>query len=980
MSNEGSHPGPILATRYRIEAEIGRGGMSVVYRAHDLRHDRPVAVKVLRPEIAASLGEDRFRREIEIEARLQHPHILPVYDSGTTDDSIFFVMPYVEGETLADRLEREGPLSPEEATRIVVEVADALQYAHDRDIVHRDVKPSNVLLSSGHALVADFGIARAISSATGDRLTASGITVGTPVYMSPEQAEGQPVDGRTDVYALGSVLYEMLVGRPPFEGETVRAVLAKQLVGTIPSIEATRKDLPGHFEATIQRALQKDPEDRFDTVADLAAALSGDALPFGRAWRRRQRRRALAWVVGVVAVAAAGWLALRAPQAVALDSNRILVFPLTETDLPADAAGTGLDAAVLIITLLEYAEPLKWDDGWRWMLPEHQSNPALMTADSARDIATSLRARFFLEGEFLTRADSAVVLLRLHDVAGDSVYARQMAAGPLSAQPYAELTRTALAELLPVLIDPGRPQPDLSAVAERTPTSINAYLHGERAYRLARYGEAQTHYQRALELDSLFAFAALKGSLAAEWTHDTLAVADFMDAVEPQAARLPARYAGFFAGLRAYHAGLADSAIAAYETVAAESPDWPEVLTALGETHYHRLPTDVPDPASEAERYFEAAVTADPGFAPPLLHLTEIAARAGDLDRAAELHERYRTARPTYGLGQLDLLLRCAAGGPGKVNWAEEASRRPLEVFRAARSSSIGMTFPGCARAALTALQGEAERTSEDVDWGTFFLLQNVLLAEADYRPLRALLQDIEGEGRLAVPYLWVIDAIAGAPFADSAAAQDAWLRDEFGQRYEELRAPMALWVASIWNAHVADTTRLRLVHQAFEEVARDPARPALWRERAARFGTATRADLLRLAGDGAGAIAAYESIRETAPNGHITWELGDPMPFARLRRSELLLAAGRYEEAIAVASVFDAPAAIVFDGLVPNSLAIRLAAARAAGLRREEREFRRRLEALGRTDLIEAAAGSRQGGPGPGSPEASAASQGARD
>jgi serine/threonine-protein kinase len=345
--------GSVLADRYRIEEQVGEGGMSVVYSAHDLRHDRQVAVKVLRPEIAATLGEERFRREIEIEARLHHPNILPVYDSGATDDSLWFVMPLVEGQTLADLLKREGALSAADATRLVTDVSDALQYAHDRDIVHRDIKPSNIMLSSGHALVADFGIARAMSEAADETLTATGLTVGTPAYMSPEQAGGQAVDARADVYSLGCVLYQMLAGEPPFQGDSAREILTKQMVGEIPSIDAVRKDLPPHFEPTIRRALAKDPDDRFKSAADLGSALAGHILPFGPAWKRRLKRRGLAMAGAIAVLATAGWFALRAPPAIALDANRILVFPVTDDDLPPDDAGAGLDAAVLIITALE---------------------------------------------------------------------------------------------------------------------------------------------------------------------------------------------------------------------------------------------------------------------------------------------------------------------------------------------------------------------------------------------------------------------------------------------------------------------------------------------------------------------------------------------------------------------------------------------------------------------------------------------------
>jgi serine/threonine protein kinase len=223
----------ILSGRYRVDRELGSGGMATVYLAQDLKHQRTVAVKILRPELAASLGTDRFLREIQITAGLDHPHILPVHDSGEADGSLYYVMPYVEGESLRDRMTREGQLPIEDAVRIAREVADALAAAHRRNIVHRDIKPENILLSENHARVADFGIARAITVAGGARLTSAGVAIGTPAYMSPEQAMGsEQIDGRSDIYALGCVLYEMLAGEPPHSGPTAQSILGKAAYGT----------------------------------------------------------------------------------------------------------------------------------------------------------------------------------------------------------------------------------------------------------------------------------------------------------------------------------------------------------------------------------------------------------------------------------------------------------------------------------------------------------------------------------------------------------------------------------------------------------------------------------------------------------------------------------------------------------------------------------------------------------------------------
>ena len=285
-----------LASRYRIVREAGQGGMATVYLAEDLKHDRRVAVKVLRPELAAALGPERFLREIQISAALAHPHILPLHDSGEADGFVYYVMPYVEGETLRDRLVRQRQLPIGEAVRIVQEVADGLGYAHSLGVVHRDIKPENILFMGGHAVVADFGVATALGKAGGARLTATGWSVGTPMYMSPEQAMGQgDVDGRSDTYSLGCVLYEMLTGEPPFSASNPQAVLAKKLSEPLPRLSSLRETVSPALEEAVRRALARTPADRFGTAAEFASAvattgrrrrggsLRGTSRPSGRA-------------------------------------------------------------------------------------------------------------------------------------------------------------------------------------------------------------------------------------------------------------------------------------------------------------------------------------------------------------------------------------------------------------------------------------------------------------------------------------------------------------------------------------------------------------------------------------------------------------------------------------------------------------------------------------------------------------------------
>jgi eukaryotic-like serine/threonine-protein kinase len=316
-----------LAGRYVIERELGAGGMATVYLAHDVRHDRKVALKVLRPELSAILGGERFLKEIRTTANLQHPHILPLHDSGEADGTVFYVMPYVDGESLRDRLSREKQLPVDDAVRIAREVADALAYAHQHGIIHRDIKPENILLHGGHAMVADFGIALAASrSDASTRMTETGMSLGTPHYMAPEQAMGErEITSRADIYALGCVLYEMLTGEPPFTGPTAQAIIARVMTEQPRSLTLQRHTVPPHVETVVGRALEKLPADRFATAAQFAEALASpgttaavSAAPLAAPARRADPWRSRFVAAAAVAMAAlvlASWPALRGRSA-----------------------------------------------------------------------------------------------------------------------------------------------------------------------------------------------------------------------------------------------------------------------------------------------------------------------------------------------------------------------------------------------------------------------------------------------------------------------------------------------------------------------------------------------------------------------------------------------------------------------------------------------------------------------------------------
>jgi eukaryotic-like serine/threonine-protein kinase len=388
-----------LADRYRLERELGRGGMATVLLAHDLKHDRQVALKVLHPELAASLGPERFQREIRTTARLQHPHILPVLDSGEAAGQLWYTMPYVEGESLRDRLRREGQLPLDNALQITQEVADALEYAHGQGVVHRDIKPENILLSRGHALVADFGIAQALQVTDADHLTATGVAVGTPAYMSPEQADGaSSVDGRSDLYSLGCVLYEMLTGEVPYSGRTPQAVIAKRVLEPLPHVRTLRQSVPEAVEQAINRALATTPADRFTTAGELARALAqqhpGPTTIYSPAAPHRGGRRrvpvglatlGLGLLLGLGALLA--WLLTR-PEPGTAGVKRLAVLPFENLGDSADAYfadGVAND----LRTKLSQVQGLA-------VVARSSSNEYRATKKSAQEIARELGVEYLL--------------------------------------------------------------------------------------------------------------------------------------------------------------------------------------------------------------------------------------------------------------------------------------------------------------------------------------------------------------------------------------------------------------------------------------------------------------------------------------------------------------------------------------------------------------------------------------------------------
>ncbi len=418
-----------LADRYRIERALGHGGMATVFLAEDLKHHRPVAVKVLRPELTALLGPDRFLREIEIAARLQHPHILTLLDSGAAGGLLYYVMPFVEGQSLRERLDRERQLPVDDALRIAREVASALDYAHRHEVVHRDIKPENILLGEGQAVVADFGIARAMVAAGGPKATPTGAVLGTPAYMSPEQAVGSSqLDGRSDLYSLGCVLYELLAGQPPFTGTTEESVIHQHLTVEPRPVTAVRSAVPGEVERALSRALAKAPADRFSTAAQFAEALAVSKAPEVRAGRRPTRARRLLIAAGVaVAVAITGLAAWQnRAQLRALFGGRSAVqvahrdwILVAEFEGPPNDPGLASAVRDLVMAALDQSgivAPVPRDQIQVALQMAGKPDTTRVNADLARELAYRSAVRAVVEGRISRLGEGYSIVLRVVDV------------------------------------------------------------------------------------------------------------------------------------------------------------------------------------------------------------------------------------------------------------------------------------------------------------------------------------------------------------------------------------------------------------------------------------------------------------------------------------------------------------------------------------------------------------------------------------
>jgi serine/threonine protein kinase/tetratricopeptide (TPR) repeat protein len=522
--------GEVLAARYAVERELGRGGMATVYLAEDLKLHRPVALKLLRPEAAAMLGTERFLREIEIAARLSHPHILPLYDSGETGGHLYYAMPCVQGESLRQRLEREGQLPINEVIAIVRAVASALTYAHHQEVIHRDIKPENILLArdaSGgpaHPLVADFGIARALDAAGGERLTKTGLALGTPAYMSPEQAASGRLDGRSDIYALGCVAYEMLAGTPPFTGPTAQSILARHAVDPVPPLHTVRATVSPAVEAAIGRALAKVPADRFAIADEFAQALIAEHPPV-RSRRKLPASRRLRATLGGAAAAIAvgtGAVLVRGTSAPTVLSSAASIAVLPFLSATSDTALTrlGKDLAVTISASLDGIGGIQAADRLR-VAQEAAERPANSLTEAAA-LARRLGARSFLRGTLVQDGVNVRADVGLYEADG----VRPLAQGitiTAHRDSLRMLTDSLVWALLQQVWQRGEPpSPSLAAVTTRSLPALRAFLDGERHIEKDEWKSAALAYRSAIASDSTFWLAYFRYGLARSWIDEKI--------------------------------------------------------------------------------------------------------------------------------------------------------------------------------------------------------------------------------------------------------------------------------------------------------------------------------------------------------------------------------------------------------------------------------------------------------------------------
>lgn len=799
-----------LNGRYRIERELGRGGMATVYLARDEKHGRQVALKVLHPQVAALLGPERFEREITTTAHLNHPGILPLFDSGTEQGVAWYAMPYFAGRTLGDRL-RDGPLPLGEALRIFADVASALDFAHRQGILHRDLKPANILLQEERAVLADFGIALPMGGAV-ERLTEAGLSVGTPEYMSPEQATAERViDGRSDIYALGCVLYEMLAGEPPFTGPTAHAVLAKRIREPVPRI-STLREVPPSIEAAITRALAREPADRFTTVAEFASAVAGaTGAPSGPRARWREPRL----IASLLVLGVAGWIALRARSspASALDPSLVAVVPFR-----VSAPGAGLEGweegmvDVVAVKLTGQGGP-RAADPRATLAAWHSITAAGVGADAATRLARRVGAGSVLDGSIVGDAHRIVLSAHLTSPGGGAKGEPVSVEGPPDSV-------TALIDRLLIRLLASRSGENQRSLAEITSLPAwRAYLQGKAAFRDGRYADAVTAFQQALAADSTFAIAALA----------IIPAKARLDQGAESEARLVYRNLGrlsaddslwFYALVGPDYPGASSvrDNLQQLEVVVRRLPDRADAWLELGDAQLHfGALADLDSSLGYAARSLGRAVALDSSFALPMDHLLLIAYQNEDTIAIRKLMRLY-VAHQTLGerMGFFRWRSALALGDSGTLRQIrQELPGLPDEslywIVGLPEQDGLGLEDAIRGDSVLTA------RAATDAERGTAAFIHGSLMLNLG-RPSRVSPADN--------PFGDLDDALFGDGVHGAAAARSLRGRGALRRPATGFDEWLGRWMLGCWDLTQGDTAGARSI---LAELRRFPPAAAAW-------------------------------------------------------------------------------------------------------------------------------------------------------
>ena len=889
-----------LGTAYRLEKELGGGGMSRVFVAEETRLARRVVIKVLPPELAAEISVDRFNREIQLSASLQHPHIVPLLAVGGSADVLFYTMPFVEGEALRTRLAREGELPVRDAVRILKDVADALAYAHARGIVHRDIKPDNVLLSGHHAMVADFGVAKAVSQAkTETGLTSVGVALGTPAYMAPEQAAGDPnIDHRADIYAFGAMAYEMLSGRAPFAGMAPHQMLAAHVTEPVVPVIDRRPALPPALAELVMACLAKNPADRPQTASEILQALEGMATPSGsvaitspittfRHVLRRPRNRNIALAAAGGVVLLAGWIALRPRPALALDPNRIAIAPFDVLGGPdlalwkeglVDVLSRSLDGAGPLRTVSPTLVVRQW------------AGRAEPTA--ARALGQVTGARIVVYGGLVAAGtDSVRLTATVYDVgAGRSL-------GEIERrEATARMDRLADSLTVAVLRELGRTRAigivRTASLGSRSLPALKAFLQGEQFLRRSEWDSAVASHERAIALDSGFTLALSHAGLARGWQHSAqdslsrtykLRAGALNHGLAPReslivlAESIAAVVYEGPAQLRGRWWTYGKRLIATLDDAVRRYPNDPELWYMLGDARYHagalaRLP------ARASLEAFDRAIALDSAFTPSYVHAIPLGLDYG----GTELGRRYAEAFLAAGaMGRYaqstDLVLRLmdpATRAKAITYLADSADSHLLQTVWLAlgRWMDSAETVVAMMRARVDAEEKAGKKSNVAV-----FSFPTALAARGHVR---------EATPRTTFPALLAQYALVGAITRDSAARMArGWVT----------RPGDGLLFAGPLLAAVRDTAAIADALREIEAVRENPPPnlPPIARDFFGYAIASERAYLALARGDSAEALRLFDARPDTAAFG------GNAID--DLVHAQLLAARGRVADAAAL-------------------------------------------------------------------------------